>query len=282
MPCNLPTPSQAYWNRRHDLARFRSRAGELQRAVGLLGDLTAFQWAQLFVMALEFEPDLILELGRGGGNSTCVFTEAANCLPSCRVVSMDLGDSWEKVTMPRIAGIVPPPWFKPLEALQADILTYDYEPVFKSASRVLIFWDAHGVDIAECVLGRILPAIHNRPHLVVMHDMCDARYLPATITAAYDDYRLWKGTNAELTFVRIGNLVSNVAQAVSAVDFASRNGITLHSADHDLHAGLGQRPVQMAELRDLLGEELFSLDAWWHWFSLNETPGPHTFPRYEP
>jgi hypothetical protein len=275
------TPSQAYWNHRHELAEFRPRAEQLQQAVDRVGDLSTFQWAQLFVMALEFKPDLILELGRGIGNSTCVFTEAANRLGSCSVVSMDLGDSWEKITIPKIRKIVPPNWFKPLQALQANILTFDFETLFKNAGRVLIFWDAHGFDIAECVLGRILPAVQPLPHLVIMHDLCDARYIPETIELSYKDYYLWKGSNAELKFVRLGDVVSAVSQAISIIDFTSRNGLALHSADYDLHTGLGNSERQTTELRALLGDDLFSLSAWWHWLSLNEKPGPYTFPKYD-
>jgi hypothetical protein len=278
---NLPTPSQAYWNRRHELAQFRPRMEALQRAVGRLTDLTSFQWAQLFVMALEFRPDLILELGRGTGNSTCVFTEAANVLGSCRIVSMDVENSWHEVTESKVREIVPASWFEPLNALQVDILKFDYESLFRDTNRVLIFWDAHGFDVAECVLGKILPIVQNQSHLLIMHDLCDARYIPETIAAAYDDYHLWKGSNAELIFMRLGPLVSAVAQAISAVDFTSRNGLTLHSADHDLQNGLGRSADQLAELRALLGDELFSLRAWWHWLSLNEKPGPYKFPKYD-
>ncbi|PWT80893.1 MAG: hypothetical protein C5B44_04660 [Acidobacteria bacterium] len=278
---SAPTPSRAYWNHRHALAEFRPRAEQLQQAVDRIGDLLPFQWAQLFVMALEFKPDLILELGRGVGNSTCVFTEAANRLGSCSVISMDLGDSWEKITVPKIRKIVPADWFQPLQALRANILTFDFGTVFKNVSRVLIFWDAHGFDIAECVLGRILPAIEHLSHLVIMHDLCDARYIPETISLSYKDYYLWKGSNAELKFVRLGHVVSAVAQAISIIDFTSRNGLALHSADDDLHTDLANSERQTTELRALLGDDLFSLSAWWHWLSLNEKSGPYTFPKYD-
>ena len=41
----------------------------------------------------------------------------------------------------------------------ADILEFDYRKALSDAKRVLIFWDAHGFDIAECVLGEILPIV---------------------------------------------------------------------------------------------------------------------------
>jgi hypothetical protein len=275
------TPSQAYWNRREELADFRPRAEQLQRAVDRLGDLTTFQWAQLFVMALEFKPDLILELGRGIGNSTCVFTEAANRLGSCRVISVDLGDYWEKLTVPKIQEIVPPNWFKPLQAVQANILTLDFETLLKNAGRVLIFWDAHGFDIAECVLGKLLPAIQHLPHLVIMHDMSDARYNEPKYSVPYGENGLWKGVSAGSARVRLGHISSAVAQAISIVDFTSRNELILFSADHDLHTAFGNGSSKKAELLELLGDELFSLNAHWFWFSLNDRTQPCTFPKYD-
>ena len=278
---SMVTPSRAYWNHRKELAEFRPRAEQLNQALDQAGDLTTFQWAQLFVMALEFKPDLIIELGRGIGNSTCVFTEAANRLESCKVLSMDLDDLWEKETLPKIQKIVPPTWFKPLQALQANILTFDFETVFKNSGRVLIFWDAHGFDIAECVLGHLLPALQHLPHLVIMHDMSDARYCDPKSTVPYGENGLWRGVNAESARVRLGHISSAVAQAIAIVDFTSRNELILFSADHDLHTAFGNGSSEKAELQELLGDELFSLNAHWFWFSLNDKTQPCTFPKYD-
>ncbi|MFN2454874.1 MAG: hypothetical protein ABR577_11705, partial [Pyrinomonadaceae bacterium] len=240
-----------------------------------------FQWAQLFTMALEFKPDVILELGRGLGNSTCAFTEAANRLPNCSVISLDVSKVWEEETLPKVQKLMPAAWFEPLQALQADILSFDFESVLKNANRVLIFWDAHGFDVAECILGKILPLIQDRPHLVMMHDLADARYIPKEIESAYKGYELWKGSNAEWIFMQLGNVVSGVAQAISVIDFTSRNDLTLHSSDHDLHTNLGSDETKMAEILELLGSEHFSLRGYWFWFSLNEKHGPYAFPKYE-
>ena len=74
------TPATAYWNQRQKLSALRDRFTGMGEAVGELTHLSSFQWAQLAAMALEYQPDLIIELGRGKGNSTCVFTEAANII----------------------------------------------------------------------------------------------------------------------------------------------------------------------------------------------------------
>lgn len=146
-----PTPAQAYWSQRQALGGRRQRLQGLREAVGRPNDLPAFQWAQLFTYALNFGPDVILELGRGQANSTCVFTEAANCLGAnrCRVQSICLNDAWQKETISRLQGVVPSLWFSPLEAVCADILRFDFESALTEARKVLIFWDAHGFDVAQ-------------------------------------------------------------------------------------------------------------------------------------
>lgn len=274
------TPSQAYWNQRYAIADFRPRAEALQEAVDARGNLSPFQWGQLFAMAMEFKPDVILELGRGLGNSACVFTEAANRLGACSVISLDNGNSWETETLPKLREILPQSWFSPLQAALADILTFNFKEAFENKQRVLVFWDAHGFTIAECVLGGILPLIKDKPHLIIMHDLSDARYSGDESTKPYGSHSLWKGENAEEKRVLLGHISSAVAQSVAIVDFTSRNELTLHSADHDLHTGLDA--TQQAEMRRLIGDHLFSLSAHWFWFSLNEKEGPFTFPLFEP
>src|SRR5580692_1898596 len=192
------------------LARCRERIIALSGAVNRPSDLSLFQFAQLLASVLDFAPDLILELGRGTGNSLCAFTEAANQLPSrCRVLSLCNTNDWQTITVPDVSRVVPASWFKPVEAIQGDILEFDYAKGLAGAKRVLIFWDAHGFEVAECVLGRILPIVSDRQHLVFMHDMSDARYSPETNN--YGERGLWKGANAEDARLRLGIVDSAVA-----------------------------------------------------------------------
>jgi hypothetical protein len=278
-----PTPAWAYWSQRHALHDLSDRLAALEAAVNSPTNLSPNQWAQLLALALEFRPTLILELGRGLGNSTCVFTEAANRLPagSCRVLSLCFTDGWQAQTKPRVRAIVPPGWFSPLEARIADILTCDYQSVVRPQDRVLVFWDAHGFEIAECVLGGILPLLADKPHVVAMHDLSDARHLPAEL-ARYEGRRIWMGARSMGTGarLRLGHIDSEVPQALSVLDFCSRNRLTLESADHGFHEEIGAQPARAEELRRLLGERHFSLTGHWFWFSLNERPGPYTFPAF--
>jgi len=283
LPSPPPTPAQAYWGQRQALRDALDRLVALEEAVDDPRDLSPNQWAQLLAFALEFRPTLILELGRGLGNSTCVFTEAANRLPpgSCRVLSLCLTDYWETRTVPRLRGVVAAEWFSPLQAELANILAWDYESLVHPDDRVLVFWDAHGFEVAECVLGAILPLLAGKPHVVAMHDLSDARYLPPE-QDRYEDRRLWMGMPSMGTGarVRLGHINSEVPQSVSIVDFCSRNRLTLESADHSFHTEIGSDPARMEELRDALGERHFSLGGHWFWFSLNERAGPYTFPAF--
>jgi hypothetical protein len=240
-------------------------------------DLVPYQWAQLMAVALEFAPDLILELGRGKGNSTCAFTEASNLNQGrSRIVSLCLSDNWERETLPRLRKIVPTEWFKPLETLRTDILEFDYEKALSGAKRVLIFWDAHGFDIAECVLGGILPIVAPLEHLVIMHDLSDTRYCSEE-HLGYSGYGLWKGNDWSGPRLKLGIIDSAVEQSVAALDFTTRNHITLDSADHSFHTALTDK--QQAEMRSTLAE-LFDTQAHWFYFTLNERSGPYKFPRY--
>jgi hypothetical protein len=57
--------AQAFWNQRVVLAELRSRLLTFSSVVNDPASLSLAQYAQLTAAALEFRPDLILELGRG-------------------------------------------------------------------------------------------------------------------------------------------------------------------------------------------------------------------------
>jgi hypothetical protein len=257
-------PAQAYWNQRLVLAKARDRIRALSRAVNHPGDLFLYQWAQLMATVMEYQPELILELGRGKGNSTCAFTEASNLKQGgTRVLSVCLSNDWELETAPRVRRIVPKSWFAPLDVVSANILDFAFETALSDVKRVLIFWDAHGFDIAECVLGEILPLAAKIEHLVVIHDLSDTRY-NSEEKLEYGGNGLWKGNNWSGPRVKLGIIDSATEQSISALDFATRNHITLDSADHCFHTGLSSD--QQTEMRSLLGE-LFDTQAHWFYFA---------------
>ncbi len=272
-----PSAARACYQQRQLLSELKPRILSLCAAVGRPTDLCPFQWAQLMAMVLDFQPDLVLELGRGCGNSTCAFTEALHHLPGGsqrRLLSLCLADTWRTSTLPKVRALMPADWFEPISALETNICAFDFDSAIGSARRVLVFWDAHGFEVAEVVLGKIMPALAAKPHVVLMHDLCDARYLPES-SRLYGQNPLWTGNNWSGPQVRIGNVESTVEQAIAAIDFTSRNRVPLLSADHSLRSEL--TGDQKEELRQVLGE-LFSLNAFWFYFTLNGAEPPLTFP----
>lgn len=131
-------------------------------------DLPLEDWARLYDLALAFGPDLVLELGRGCGNSTCIFTEAAHEIP-CRVTSIgfDSEHAWKTSTAPRLLPVVGADWFRPLRVLQEDLTKTDFRPILAGSNRVLVFWDAHGADVAQAVFERLLPELPPANQIVV-------------------------------------------------------------------------------------------------------------------
>ena len=264
----------AYWEQRDAIAAASAQLRRLAGAVDGGNDLALYQWGQLFAAALDFAPTLIVELGRHRGNSTCVFTTAAQALGG-RVVSLCLSPRWRTETRPRIDGLVPPSWLSHLDAREEDIAAADFETLVGDAARVLVFWDAHGYHLAEHVLGRLLPALADRPHLVLAHDISDARYeLPKAPT---ERYALWRGNDWSGPRVRLGHLDSCVEQAVAIVDFTSRNGVTLQTAAEDIHTAIAAHAFRAEAMERTLGD-LWAPQAHWVHFSPGEKPGRHRFP----
>jgi hypothetical protein len=266
----------AYWDQRDAIAAASAQLRRLAVAVNGENDLALFQWGQLFAVTLDFAPTLIVELGRHRGNSTCVFTTAAQAL-NARVVSLCLSPRWRTETRPRLSGIVPPSWLSHLDAREEDIAAADFEAMVGDAARVLILWDAHGYHIAEHVLGRLMPAVADRPHLVLAHDISDIRYEGPPARPIGERYGLWQRNDWSGPRVRLGHLDSCVEQAVAMVDFTSRNQIALHTAAEDIQHAIRVHPFRVEQMERTLGD-LWAPYAHWCHFSLNERPGPYRFP----
>ena len=274
-----------YYDQRFGVAEDAGILNALIGATRAEYDLAPPQWAQWYSVALGFRPDLILELGRSKGNSTALFCQAANRLGRTRVVSVCNSKDWVEETLPRLKPVVAAGWFDPLDARMADILDTDYEEMVKGSARVLVLWDAHGFEIAEVVLGRILPLISDRPHLVLMHDISDNRY--AQVPRSYDDQPLWKGstwdngTGRSPNRVNIGWMNSLQDQVIAIADFAARNDFEVGSADYEYATFFEACPAYADEMRDLLGERFFSTTAHWTFVSLSGKEAPFYFPAVQ-
>lgn len=276
----VPTAASAMWAQREALSENRAGIIELLEAVGRPEQFSLAQAMTVLALSLEFRPDLILELGRGHGNSTAVSTAAANLLGphNCHVTSLCLTSFWQLDTAPRLRRIRGDGWFEPLSALRADIRAYDYRPLLSDRERVLIFWDAHGYDIAECVLGGILPLLSGKAAYLLVHDMSDARYLDPT-QLAYGNHGLWRRNDWSGRRIQLGDVFSNVEQAVAVVDFAARNHLELRSVTHSLRTGLS--PSEIQQLDEAVGLQLAAADVGLYSLSFSGSDAPSTFPRFD-
>ncbi len=276
------SPAQALWSHREKLAAMQTRIQELYKAVDSPGEMSLYQWAQFTATVLEFQPDLIIELGRRAGNSTACFLEAAYQLGGgqCKVVSLCLDSTWRQFTSERLKKVVSKGWFLPGQIVEENILTFDFQAALAGSKRCLVFWDAHGFEVAECVLGALLPLLLPRQHLVLMHDLSDLRY--SSPDPNYGTTGLWKGENAEQPALWLGWIFSRVAQSISILDFTTRNNIPLYSADESIHEELSSVPAKASALQALLGADMASMQSHWFWFTLNGAPQSLTFPSFSP
>jgi hypothetical protein len=255
----------AMWNQRQALLESRERLKTLHALVDSPADFSFHQWTGLFALCMEFAPDLIIELGRRYGNSTCIFTEAANRLGPTRVVSLCLTRKWQTRTVPCLEQAVPREWFDPLRAMTRNLLKTDFGPILADSQKVLLFWDAHGADVAAYVLGKLFPLLQARTHLVVVHDVTDTRYNQASPSEFYD--------NRGMYWWWMGHLLSAEEELVSLYDFLSRNRIVIHTPNESLQRELPPDSERFKQLRASLGDciaDPCSYAGHWIYFNMDE------------
>jgi hypothetical protein len=266
------SPARALWDNRRDLAKawseLRHMRGHLQDMMGGPRDFAPQQPLQIASMVYDFKPDLIVELGRGYGNSTCAMAFAAKMLrpQKCRFVSLCLSNAFNTESLPYLKShLQDPSVLDPVESLEADILTFDFEPVIASAKRVFVFWDAHGFDVAQTILVRLLRPLRDRPHVAVIHDMADLTYMPEELKQFGTDKRWHPYGSAGPKYI-LGNVGAQYEEGIALVDFASRNRLTLSSAESSYFRDLTE--AQASELEREFGSD-FSRYGFWYYFSLN-------------
>jgi len=222
----------ALWRHRQELEHEAARMCELSELIGASSDLNAGQWGQLYAMAAAFAPDLIVDLGRGYGNSTCLFTEVAHRLGNTRVVSIGFRDdhAWAERTEPKLRNALPTRWFEPLTIIEQDVRRVDFSLVYGSATRILLFWDMLGYGVTRYILDHALPPLAARDHLILVKDVTDARYH-------------WV-ENAH----RAANLLSQSSEVRALGAFLERNEIRFATAEHALRVWREEHTAEAVEL----------------------------------
>jgi|ERR1051326_664060 hypothetical protein len=272
----------ALWNQRADLQRNCQRLRQLCDTVHetkrswegrtVPVDMSFAQWVQLYAFSLEVRPDLILELGRAYGNSTCLFTEVANVLGSARVVSVSLDNeqAWTTRTAANLESIVTPDWFAPLTVLNQDILSTDFQEIIRGSERVLLYWDAHGSGLAYFILRHILPLLREKTHVVAVDDVGDAL---VDLRASHRAYVM-----GGLTTCFLGDLYSAYGELLPLYDFLSRNAVRYATPGASVQRHVAENPDFRAGIAAAIGpcldvEEVMAASGWVY-FSLADTDMP--------
>jgi hypothetical protein len=257
---------------------FRPRLDRIRTIANEPGNLNVLQGLQLYALCLDYRPDVIVEVGRGYGNSTCVFASAIATAGHGRFVSFDLDNLWHDRTVPRLraselAAILPH-----VEARTQDISTADFGPLIGDATKVFVFWDAHGWEAADGVLCRLMPAIALKRHIVACHDVSDSRHVE--VHRGYDGRFFWRGPDTKDISARynIGWVNTQEPQFLPLMDFLWRNDCEMHSADQDLVQWRRDHQVRQAEIERAIGADVFAAGCHWAYFSLNEARAPLVFP----
>lgn len=214
------------WLRQHDpvLHQLHSSISSIAESGLTIGDLRT-----LALLIKAHGPDLICELGRGYGTSTALFRSLE--IP---VVSLCRTSYWQDITVPLFTENMPRDWTSQVNAIVGEIDgSWDYASLLNRARRPMIFWDAHGYDVADVVFQRILPSLPDRPILVACHDFRDSRYFLRD--GPPDDAPLWRGQSERVDrFLRLGNVHSSFEQLVSVIDYTSWRGLPLCSPTHEI------------------------------------------------
>jgi len=192
----------------------------------------------LAAFSLELRPDVVIDLGTGNGNSTAAFATARETHGQGRIHTFDFKPYWEEFAASRLkkTGLA----LDCVESRVGDLTRFDFRPLLAEAERVLVFWDAHGFAVAQHVLGHIMPAIVDKPHVVICHDISDNRFLHPSFKE-YGGKRFWRGmgdyykSDGQTHYGNIGWATSIVDQVIPIVDFCWRNDLELHSADYELN-----------------------------------------------
>ena len=276
------SPAAALWNNRErliqSLPEIRRVRETLERGIGGRRDFVRQQWLQLVSVVLEFKPDLILELGRGYGNSLCAMALGLKMLrpQPARLVSICMASEFVDVSRPYLEShLADPSLFAPVEVLTGNILDHDFTADLRAARRVLVFWDAHGYDLAIDLLARLFPQLADKAHLALVHDMADLGYVDPACRR-YDSVPLWHAMGSAPPKFILGDVGTQYEEGIALVDFLGRNGIPFRSAEASYFPELTTH--QVSELERHFGEDFSRLGFWYH-FSLNEAGGrPITFP----
>lgn len=233
-------------------------------------NLAGCQAMALAAMVVERKPDIIIDLGTGSGASAASMAIAAGAVkPQTAIMTFDLSDHWTEDAVPRLVGIDRSRW-APVRTMLHDIATFDFASLIGENRSIVVFWDAHGYEVASGVLCHLMPHISDRRHIVICHDMSDNR-MQLDANRSYGAKSFWRGANdwtGNTAYTNLGWLSTTVEQCIPILDFCYRNKTELGSVDYDVFiAGDAKRRTEMAERLGLAPLRTFDMA----YFSLENT-----------
>jgi len=178
-----------------------------------------------------------------------------------------------------------------------DVLELDVEAALRGKRRVFFLLDAHGWDVAEYVVGVVVPELFKREHVLFMHDVVlpthyaavYAKYFPHDPTRPTDGMEgyggrgIWRGSEETWDrFLFLNGLAGRYPEFVALVDFVNRNGLTLHALEASVRQAIEDYPERREEMQRLLGDRMYAPFSAFAWLSLDplDRPTQLRFPTF--
>ena len=246
----------------------RERRSAIEQALIDLDVQDRFSPAQALTLAAvvkDFQPTVVLDLGTCTGGSAFSMALADE---GVQIHTFDRESFWDTWVAPRAS----PP--ANAHAHVCDLTEFDFAPLVRDAERVMIFWDAHGFEIAGRVFSHLLPLIADKPHLVISHDISDNRFNASDEARSYGGRMMFRGyehydRNMGTTArANLGWMTTAVDQGIALADFAWRNRLELSSVDHTVKVE-ADPALREALKAELYGETLPTFDL--TYFTMNQT-----------
>ncbi len=274
--------SKSYWDYRLMLADVQEEVKRIREAVGYESHLHPCQYGQIISVVWSFRPDLILVVGEGAGHATCALTQATHSstlATSCKVVSVNPSMTWRDEVEPRLRSVMPESWFDPLDSYHDELSPAALESIVDKRQRVLLYWNDQSLNGQICLLGKVLPLVGDRTHLVIVHNIFDNRHVSGD-SCAYSGDVWWRAGTISQDTAHFGHYCGAASLMAPLVDFLSRNRVELFTSDHSLTEDFSRD--QIAEMSNLFGQDetsLFRTSGYWAYFSLNTAgSGPFIYP----
>jgi cephalosporin hydroxylase len=294
---SLANPGQALWSQREAVQDALPRLESLLDVIFPINQLTMLpeDYPKLCAAVMDLQPDLVIEVGRLFGNSTCILAEAAERLGHTKVLSMCLTDRWFTTTLPKVEPLVSKAWLDNLDARVMNFVDLDVEGALKGHERVFVMVDAHSWEVAEFLLAEVMPRLRSRQHVVWVHDIVvpthysevRERYAPEKprYINRYNGKGIWKDDENARSheFIFANGLAGSYPEFLALVDFAQRNGIDFRGVEEDVRREVDERPERRAELLERFGERMYSPFSGFAWFTLQSAPDvlSVSFPEFE-